>query len=80
MSGSDARDFRTFLSGSPFAEGRSSQATNVGVRLKSDIERAEPVVIDNAAEIFKEINDEMSVPPMTRDERRISKKKSVPAK
>jgi hypothetical protein len=41
MSGSDAREFGTFLRshGSPFGEGRSSQATNAGVVLKSDIER-----------------------------------------
>ena len=83
MSGSDARDFGTFLHGhgSPFGEGRSSQATNVGVVLKSDIERlGAPVIINNEADIFKEINDEMSVPPMTKQERRQSKKQSVPTK
>jgi hypothetical protein len=38
------------------------------------------VIINNEAEIFKELNDEMSVPPMTKQERRLSKKQSVPAK
>ena len=62
--GSDAREFKSMLEGSA---SRASGVTNADVKLKSDIERlGEPVKIDNKEEIYRELMEEMSVPPMTK--------------